>query len=173
MGRTFSLRGSLTAAQNGIFDKEIFDYQSPARTIAWKLVRAHIWVVNYQDATTSSNGDRCSIASTLFTDTPPATSYSLDPDDNRSIGWGQLDYLTRDTDDFMLPQGGLWPQSEMILDPDHKITKELHLRIAALSDTATSPELEIAYLIILEEEKISPAESVLFQIKGMGQDLDN
>ena len=60
----------------------------------------------------------------------------------------------------------------MLNDPDSFVTKELYLNLGSATDVDVSNVREIGYLIILEERKVTPAESVFQQIKGMGQDID-
>ena len=60
----------------------------------------------------------------------------------------------------------------MLVDPDHLITKELYINFANTSDTDVSAVRHWGWLIVLEERKITPVQSVFQQIKGMGQDLD-
>jgi len=60
----------------------------------------------------------------------------------------------------------------MLVDPDTIITKELYLNIGTATDEDSASLREYSYLIIVQEEKVTPAQSVFQQIKGIGQDID-
>ncbi|GAH06386.1 unnamed protein product, partial [marine sediment metagenome] len=47
MGRIFSLRGKITLIDNqATVNHLVFDYVSPDRKRAWKVISAHIWPVD-------------------------------------------------------------------------------------------------------------------------------
>ena len=93
-----------------------------------------------------------------------------DPTENRSFAWGKWSGYTREgNDDFICAQeSGIQP---MIIDPDTLITKELWIVHTSTAENTVNPIREWGFMIILEEETVSPSQSVFQQIKGMGQDV--
>ncbi|SVD51478.1 uncharacterized protein METZ01_LOCUS404332 [marine metagenome] len=51
------------------------------------------------------------------------------------------------------------------------ITKQIYLNVGTATDVDESASREWGYLIILEEQKVSAAESLFQQLKGIGQDI--
>lgn len=170
MGKRFTLRGRYTLADNAQgAAKNLFEYESPDRTRVWRVVHAEIWPITTR-ATTGLDG-KLQVSGNLLTDFIKNTGFNtmLDPAENRSIGWLNNTYFQRDAGtDFITPE---WV-TPFVMDPDHRVSVSLWLRMESTSDSASSPEREWGYIITLEEDKVDPAESVFLQIKGSGQDLD-
>jgi len=94
--------------------------------------------------------------------------------DNRTFGWLQAGMKNVDNggDDFLAPQS-LNTMPQFTIDPDTIIVKELWLSVATkMENQSINGNRDWSYLIILEEMKLTPSESVFQQIKGMGQDVE-
>ena len=175
MGRVFSLRGKVAVIDNqSTVNTLVLDYVSPDRTRAWKVIRAYVWPVHAVGVTNADDGFMI-LQAALATDQGKFNYPQLnDPTDNRLFGWAQQTYNTRDgATNFITPNGVALGNMEMLLDPDHLITKELYINFANTSDTDGNHSREWGWLIVMEEKRVTPAESLFQQIKGIGQDVDN
>jgi hypothetical protein len=172
---TFSMRGKVAVNDNGVkANVQIFDYVSPDRTRAWKVIEAYVWPVDWWGVALPSNGFLVACAA-LATDKGKFNQNEIvDPTENRMFAWAQQQYQTREASaavDFLVPNSTALGNMRMLVDPDHLITKELYINFANSSDTDVSQLREWGWLVIMEERKITPTLSVFQQIKGMGQDL--
>jgi len=172
----FSLRGKANVSDNGVLaNHRIFDYVSPDRTRAWKVIEAYIWPVDWWNVTLPNDGFMLACAA-LATDTGKFNQNEMvDPTENRMFAWAMQTYNTREASaasDFLCPNSTALGNMHMLVDPDHLVTKELYINFANTSDTDVSSVREWGWLIVLEERRITPSQSVFQQIKGMGQDLD-
>jgi hypothetical protein len=175
MGRIFSLRGKMLAFDNQVtFNHNIFDYVSPDRTRAWKVLEAYIWPVEASGPNVGTDGF-CLLTAMLATDSffgPVRHDDLSDPTENRAFAWAQQNYNHRDAPtDFLTPNGFPLNQARFVVDPDTIVTKELYINLGTRTDYDLASEREWGYMIILEEQKITAAQSLFQQIKGMGQDL--
>jgi hypothetical protein len=189
MGRVLSLRGSFdmnigrASFYGASTEHQIFDYESGDRTKGWKVRFARIWM---QECYTGSGGgdSRALIQWALSTDTLGSVTITdgataaewenrLGAQDNRTIGWLTTDYQNRDnaSQDFIVPAAG-WGSHDLLLDMDRIVTNELWIQGYGITEGNTL-DLKANYYIELEEVKISAAESILQQIKGIGQDVEN
>lgn len=171
------MRGTFIAVDNAVSGPQnIFDYVSPDRTRAWKVSKAYLWPAEIRADTAGDADGKYVAQATLYTDYAKAAGWlgQLNPADNRSFGWAIWSGYCRDngSSDFIISHGtdGI---VEFIIDPDTYITKELWLAVSSTKEGTNNPEREWAYLIVFEEYKITSAQSVFQQIKGMGQDVEN
>ena len=175
MGRQFSLRGKIEANDNQVTANElIFDYASEDRTRAWRVERAYIWPVEPRLAgSVTSNGFMLLVAA-LGTDHGKFNHDELsDPTENRLFAWAQQTYNTRaGHTDFLTPNGVPLNGMRMLVDPDTLVTKQIYLNVGSVTDVDESYSREWGYLIVLEEQKVSPAESLFQQLKGIGQSVE-
>jgi len=174
MGRVFSFRGKLTVRDNAVVANHmVFDYVSPDRTKAWKVREAYFWPVDWWGIAIGGPGFVAGVAA-LATDTGKFNQNELtDPTENRMIAWGQQTYNHRDDNvHFVTPNATPLGLMRMLVDPDHLITKQLYINIGSACDVDISNEREWGWLIVVEEVKVTPSESVFQQIKGIGQDID-
>lgn len=172
----FSLRGKVEVSDNAVTANHlVFDYVSPDRTRAWKVVEASVWPVDWWGVALANDGFMI-CCSSLATDTGKFNQNQIvDPTDNRSFAWGQQTYNTREAaaaTDFICPNSTALGNMRMLVDPDHLITKALYINIATTCDVDVSQVREWGWCIVLEERKVSPAQSVFQQIKGIGQDIE-
>ena len=161
----FSLRGKFDMVDNSrLPPTRLFDYVSPDRTRAWRVTRAYVWPISIREDTGSDEGKICNNFA-LQTDD------GSDPTENRSFAWTSWDGFLRNngSDDFIMAEHD--SIAEFVVDPDVLVVKELWISGASTTESDTSPTREWAYMVILEEEKVSPSQSIFQQIKGMGQDL--
>lgn len=187
MGRIMTLRGELdfqfgrsTGFGTGA-EHELFSYTSIDRQRAWKVKFARVWV---QELINQVGPDQRAVAQfTLATDTlgirnadvtdidtAKAWENLMGAGDNRTIGWLTTDYLNRDntTADFLMQS---YRAPDMLLDADRIVTNELYLSCYGLHEANSDIDTVINYYIELEEMKITPSESILQQLKGIGQDI--
>jgi hypothetical protein len=172
MPRLFSLRGKVAAIDNQLtVNHLVFNYESPNRRKAWRVEAAWVWPVDIE-VNHAADGFMCLLAN-LSTDTAKYQLADLvDPSENRSFAWAQQTYNHRDApDDFITPNGYPLDQARFVVDPDTMVTKELYINVGTSTDRDESKSREWGYLILLREEKVTAAQSLFQQIKGMGQDI--
>lgn len=172
--RTFSLRGKFSVADGAMTQGKIFDYVSPDRTKGWEIDRAYFWPLTTRAEIGASDG-QYNAEMSLSTDEIRITGFDklMDITDNRICAWGASGFSIRDStsDDFLAYQS-LNMLPELTCDPDIIVTKELWFNFQTTSESSTSPTREWCYMVILKERKLTPAQSVFQQIKGMGQDIE-
>ena len=95
-------------------------------------------------------------------------------DDNRIFAWNQVHYRGFDAQDYWLPHASTPASQNFLIDLDRIITNDLFIYVMALTnDGIVTPQpVRVNYMIALEEKKISPSQSLLQQLKGIGQDID-
>ena len=164
----------------GYAEHEVFAYESPDQTKSWRIKEIDCWLNPLVD----SGGDsRALLSYCLTTDflTPPADTTTtglrvyaeqFNASDNRGIAWGMMDYQNRDatTADFRVPSF----EFKAIADGRRAIN---YLILNTLTATEGSAILAtgagkntINYRIVMEEIKVTPAESILHQVRGLAQD---
>lgn len=153
----------------------IFDYVSPDRTRAWRVTRAYLWPVGIRQDTGADADGKILTASTLYTDEGSDVIWNeiSDPTENRAFAWTFWAGYTRENgaSDFITPEiAGI---AEFTVDPDTLVVKELWIGASNTKEGTTNPHREWGYMIILEEEKITPSQSIFQQLKGMGQDINS
>lgn len=174
MGRIFSFRGKVKVNDNAVTaNHEIFDYVSPDRTKAWKVKEAYFWPVDWWNVAIGGAGFLTGVCA-LATDTGKFNQNEIvDPTENRMIAWGQQTYNHRINNiNFLTPNATPLGRMNMLVDPDHLITKSLYINIGTACDEDIANVREWGWLIIVEEQKVSAATSVFQQIKGIGQDIE-
>lgn len=172
----FSLRGKVEVSDNSVSANHlIFDYVSPDRTRAWKVIRAYVWPVQWWGVALADDGFMALVAS-LATDTGKFNQNEIiDPSENRAFAWAQQTYNTREASaatDFLTPNATALGNMEFLVDPDHLVTKSLYINIGTACDIDVSQVREWGWCVVLEERKVTAAQSVFQQIKGIGQDID-
>lgn len=176
MGRTFSLRGTVTQDDNTFGQHhQILEYESPDRTKGWKIREAYVWPAGWQESVGSSDG-QYGLAAHLSTDswTIVGAEEYLDTSDNRQCAWiwDQLIMRHDTSGDMLLPAGGNNYTKRMLIDPDTTVSTALYIAIAGRTEFAlVSNSRQWSYMVVLEEVTLAPQESVFLQIKGMGQDI--
>jgi hypothetical protein len=177
MGRLFSLRGTARVADNAIGTESLLiDYVSPDRQRAWKIEAAWLWPVEARGDMAADNVGQMVVQACLHTDTITFPNFDAlnNPADNRLCGWYQQQYMQRSDSavfDFIVANGTSLADNRFLIDPDTMVTKELYLSLSSTRDGTTSPDRLWGWMVLLREMKVSPAESLFAQIKGMGQDV--
>jgi hypothetical protein len=178
MGRLFSLRGTMRQPDNALGTENLLiDYVSPDRERAWRIEAAWLWPVECRgDMDTDANGMMVAQAC-LHTDNILFQKFDdmNNPSDNRLCAFYQQQYSQRSQSavfDFIVPNGVNITENQFLIDPDTLVTKELYLSLSTTRDGTTSPDRLWGWMVLLREEKVSPAQSLFAQIKGMGQDVD-
>lgn len=172
MPRAFSLRGRLSANDNqSTMNHLIFNYESADRRKAWRVTGAWIWPIDIE-VVHAQDGFLC-LQAALATDHGKFNQPQLnDPTENRFFAWAQQTYNTRDApEDFITPNGYPLSEARFLVDPDTLITKEMYINIATSTDLDESNSRDWGFMVVLEEVKVTAAQSLFQQLKGMGQDL--
>lgn len=177
MGKILTFRGGITVADNArSTDNEVFKYEGPDLTKAWKVKEFYLWPKSIR-ADTGPNEGQWNLAASLSTDTIGSVGFEnvMSTDDNRQIAWVNKGYYHRDSSigDFITSQGDGLLGNKALVDPGHLVNNGLYINMYSTSDSTTSPSRNYNYLIILEEVKISENEAILQLVKGVAQDIDN
>jgi hypothetical protein len=98
------------------------------------------------------------------------SGYDFNPADNREFGW-----CTRTYDGGDLDSSSIFPKfSSSIIDPEHMITRDFYLSFPCVGmKTDEGNEMDVGWIITMEEVKISPSENILQSVKGIAQNLSN
>lgn len=193
VAKTMTLRGGYdvnvgrASSYGASTEHQIFSYESMDRTRAWRITYASVWIQELLHGT--GGGDsRAMVQWSLSTDTLGAVTITdgatgrewerrMGAADNRTIGWTIQDWQTRDNSnaDFLTPGfGGAGGQGfQLLLDEDRIATNELWLQSFGVTEGSADLELQCNYYIEMELIKITPSESILQQVKGMGQSVDS
>lgn len=172
-GKTLTLRGT-TALFNTTSDfylENILDYANVLDIEkGWKIRWFEVWPVGLNLAATKGR-QMGSIESILTTDSIPIAQRLNRADDNRMIAWSNAGYdfgsepTSKDT--------GI-KGSQIVIDPDHVIQKELNIMFRILgSNTMEGETHQMNYIVYLEEVKLTPSESIVSTIKQSAQNLEN
>ena len=180
MGRDLTLRGTLTAEMNlGTCAEALaLAYESPDRTKGWKVTGAWLWLADIESQNTITANNNPVLFGSVSTDQLPAPvrySQISSVEDNRLFGWTSVHLRGFDTNDYYLGHATVPADQSFLLDLDRIVTNELYVYAGIMANGGfTNPlPVKINYLIALEEVKITPSQSVLQQLKGIGQNIDN
>jgi len=181
MGRTLTLRGSIEHIIQSprSTEKLIFNYESPDRTKGWKVKGAWLWLSPLGNTITANCNPLIigALGTDSILDGGPGVSINklASADDNRLFGWTQIHYRGFDAQDYMVPHASTPSDQSFLLDLNRIVTNELYLSVNGLANNGlTGPWTgTFNYMIALEEVKISPTQSILQQLKGIGQNIDN
>ena len=162
-------------------DHIIFGYEGRDQTKSWRIEEIQVWL----NPMVESGGDGRAILNycllTDFLDEPvgilPADfrtyARQYNAQDNRGIAWGTTDYQNREAGtDFRVPGQGIVPFG-MIANGRRAINYLiLNCMISTENAAMASGETQVNYRIVMSELKVSPAESIMHQVRGMAQDVD-
>lgn len=152
-------------------DQLLFEYVSPDRTVAWKVTGAWMWP---KDVEGNTSGDH-QFALTGFLSTDTIGNFTgMDVTDNREFAWiYNAFYLRSDnTMEFLNPIGTSIVDQRFLVDEETVITNAIYFSGKTLSEASQVIQREWNYLITLESMNITEQESILQQLKGIGQDID-
>ncbi len=180
MPKTLTLRGTLTADMNSGSCGEALamSYESPDRTRGWKVVGAWLWLADIESQNTISSNNNPVLFGSLSTDQLPAPvryAQISSVEDNRLFGWTSVHLRGFDTNDYFLGHATVPADQSFLLDLDRIVTNDLYVYAGIMANGGfVSPlPVKINYMIALEEMNITPSQSVLQQLKGIGQNIDN
>ncbi len=169
-GKTLTLRGTLDQATWDDWNtKNILDYANVLDiNKAWRLRWVETWMSTPLGLV--APGSRTDISITTQLDTEQNAFPFNRADDNRQIAWGSLTYSMGRAPGTKC-HGVIG--SQVIIDPDHIIQKELNINFLPAGDSLLEGTLiDINYIVYLEEVQISPAESIISTIKQSAQSLN-
>lgn len=173
--RKFSLRGRIEGVQaaSPAEDQVIFSYESSDLTRGWKVTGFHLWFSKARDwSGTSLKGFQfVNLFGKLQTDT--IGNSDLNASDNREFAWMSNTYFCNQKSDLGAQVNALIQRNTWgVTDPDHVIVRELLLSVGMhTSSDHESAEMDVSYLIEIEEFKVTPTETVLQIVKGTGQSV--
>jgi len=177
MARTRTLRGKLAVTANSVGSSElVFSYESPDRTRGWIVDGAFAWIANPLEPGLGASA-QANLMGCLTTDLDysPRANAMIDPSDNRGIGWLQRQYNSRNYasgEDYVTPNAGDLTTCKFLLDQDRIVTNDLKILLAFNNEDA-SLNYEVGWMVVLREVSISPSQSLMQQLKGIGQDITN
>lgn len=176
-GEVKTIRGTLKDVGSLTVTDLIFNYESPDRTRGWIVEGAWTWVADpFVTVSSDSNG---MILANLATDAMPNLNKEdiINPDDNRSIGWNTKQYIVKNgaggAKDFVVPNAIGIADMAFLLDLDRIITNDLHINAVYFDSASETQSVKLGYMIVLREVSLSPSQSLLQQLKGIGQNVDN
>ena len=178
-----TVRGSIMVKPGGEPVQDlIFSYESQDRTRGWEIADAWIWISEVRPGYTWSSDFNVNVIANLATDSTggftgaAATNSVTDCDDNRLCAWHQKQWLGKATNDFLMPTAspGL-DACNFLIDLERIVTTDLYLTAAMMQSSTSGATVEhkLNYMIVLREISISPSQSLIQQLKGIGQDVEN
>jgi len=170
-GRTLTLRGTTEAFRGADwYSENILDYANVLDiSKAWKLLYCQVWFVESPTRTTYMGGQENSLDILLSTELPVPVQNRAD--DNRLIAWINQCYSAGGKVAGANGHGML--NEQVVIDPDHIIQKELNISFKYLAGTTgEDTDIEVNYIVYLEEYDITPTESIISTIKQSAQSLN-
>ena len=173
-----TIRGSITVDHNARPSQElVFNYESPDRTKGWVVDGAWIWLSDVQPDELITADGNLNILANLATDTGSLSNSAnsvTDADDNRNIAWHQKQWGMKNTNDFYFPQSMGILDCNFLIDLERIVTNELYLSACILqSGGGDQLSQKLCYMIVLREVSITPNQSLIQQLKGIGQDISS
>lgn len=175
-----TIRGSLEIdVGSRPVEKLVFNYESQDRTRGWMIEGAWMWIsdiISPADITADTNlnlyGNLAS--DTGSTGSPPTQNQTTLADENRNLAWFQKQFLARDAGNFYIPNSVSLTGCDFLIDFERIVTNDLYINAGALMAGGGDQEgLTVSYYIVLKEISVSPSQSLLQQLKGIGQNVDN
>lgn len=172
--RIKTITGTIDLVAQEVSNKLIFSYESPDRTRGWIIRDAWLWVADPFDTNISADS-MAMLMGNLATDSNTFTRSQLnDPDDNRAFAWANRQYQSRDgSNDFTVANAGSIVDNRFLIDYERIVTNDLYINAAYYAEGETDLAPKLAFYVFMEEVNISPSQSLLQQLKGIGQDIEN
>jgi LPS sulfotransferase NodH len=171
-GRTLTLRGTSATFQAtaDYHTENILDYANVLDiNKAWKIRWFEVWPVESLALSFPGSGYELALESILSTE--DIVNIENRADDNRLIAWSNQSYMTGGKSAGSTSQGIIGQQ--IVVDPDHVIQKELNISFRVLGGTVfEDSDVNVNYIVYLEEVDITPTESIMFTIKQSAQSLN-
>lgn len=172
-----TIRGEMEVSPNNKpSELLVFNYESPDRTRGWIIEGAWMWISDVRSPTTLTGDSSANLVANLATDRGAGLTENqlTNSSENRSIGWMQKQWLGKNVQDFWIPNSVSLTGCDFLLDLDRIVTNSLFLNAYFQhSGTEDIPSLTLSYMISLREISLTPSQSLLQQLKGIGQDIDN
>lgn len=179
--KRLTLRGSIDVTVNAGFTvngSPILEYANVLDLKkAWKVEGYAVWPVDIRGGVSADKG-KFSLESFLATDRniedTAAVEIVNNAEDNRQFAWGNT-LIDLDSTSKALTTAGQSVEAEHYwIDPDHLIQDELNIYVSAASGDFFEGQIKkINYIVYLREMEITPAESIVQNIKGKSQDLSS
>lgn len=158
------------------WDYHIFGYEGTDQTRGWQVLTAECWFADPYTGGTKNRPALCrmKLQTDVTRDTLPVTpgwdGFDFNPGDNREFGW-----CTRTYDGGDVDSDSIFPKfSSSIIDPEHMITRDFYLSFPCVGmKSDEGNEVDVAWIITMEEVKISPDENILQSVKGIAQNITN
>jgi len=144
-------------------------------TRAWRVKDFKVWLKTAPEDIPIANWGNMAIRYQLNTDDMARPDF-WDAGDNRAIAFGEVAYGLNSYNDkqtFGLPTPANLRQYANYVQPDHVIQNRLDLAAHVSFPESGGLEVELNYIIYLEEITITPTESIVYNIKSKAQDLEN
>lgn len=171
-GKTLTLRGTteLFNTTSDFYLENILDYANVLDIEkGWRIRWFEVWPVGLNLGATLGR-NTLSIEAILTTDSIPIAQRLNRADDNRMIGWSNAGYDCG-TDPTSKNAGIVG--SQIVIDPDHVVQKELNIMFRLLANSTLEGEShQMNYIVYLEEVKLSPSESIVSTIKQSAQNIE-
>ena len=175
-----TIRGSLDIEFNGRpVEKLVFNYESPDRTRGWMVEGAWMWISDILSPNNVTQDTNLNLYGNLASDTgatgsPASANQTTLADENRNLAWYQKQFLARDTQSFFIPNSVSLTGCDFLIDFERIVTNDLYINAGAIMDGGGDHlDVTISYYIVLKEVSVSPSQSLLQQLKGIGQNVDN
>lgn len=178
-----TIRGSITVDNNARpIEQLVFNYESPDRTRGWIVEDAWIWIIDIQPDELITADVNLNVVANLATDSnsvasvvaPGTFNKVTDCDDNRQIGWHQKQWGGKNTNDFYYPQSTGITDCSFLIDIERVVTNELYLNAGVLqSGGGDQLTQKLGFMIVLREVSLTAGQSLIQQLKGIGQNIDN
>ena len=172
--RIKTITGTIDLVAQEVSNKLIFSYESPDRTRGWIIRDAWLWVADPFQSLISTDS-MAMLLGNLATDSNTFAREKLnDPDDNRAFAWANRQYQSRDgSNDFTVANAGSIVDNRFLIDYERIVTNDLYINAAYYAEGETDLAPKLAFYVFMEEVNISPSQSLLQQLKGIGQDIEN
>jgi len=97
----------------------------------------------------------------------------MDSSDNREFAWLTNTYQLNQSRAQTPAVNALIPRDvQKVMDPDHVVVQELYISLGLYaSSDHEAVEMDISYLVEIEEFKITPTQTILQIVKGTGQSV--
>ena len=169
-----TIRGTIQAENYGdVVQELVFNYESSDRSRGWVVEGAWMWIVDPKDVNITITSNALLFGNLSTDSNVYAFNKLIDPDDNRSIAWYQKQYLCKNGGDLYIPNTFTVSGQDFLIDFDRIVTNDLYINACFLDENEIDLTPKIGYMIALREISISPGQSLLQQLKGIGQNVDN
>lgn len=174
--QTMTLRGNVEITEGvGYEFHNIFEYANVLDIgKGWKIDGYRVWIQDYRLGTQSNDYSSASVETFLSTDVNILSTMQGNCQDNRQIAWGNYT-MGLGSGDKATTSSVQGCRNEFVwTDPDHLIQDQLNLwtRFGA-ANVVEGQTRRLNYIVYMRQYDISPAESIIQNIKSKAQDLQS